>query len=80
MKKRSSLKTFLKGENPMSTPPTPLDNPDFDALRDYVVASVNAMVRERYEDDDFSRHIYEKTLTIIYGSGYWTWRNNVDWD
>lgn len=53
--------------------PKPLDNPDWDKLKRFVVGSIEELAKGR--TIDFDHFVFEEVLMTIYGKDIWEWWN-----
>lgn len=68
------LERRKKASNPI---PTPLQDPDYTALRTMIIQGVRDFDEKGYQGEDFRQYVYEAAVEAIYGKDYWTWHNNV---
>ena len=63
-------------ENRKNIKPTPLSQPNFDNLVQYIKNNVDNISDGGRLDKDFEHYLFEMALEAIYGSTIWKWWND----
>ncbi len=64
-------------ENAIKTLPVPLENPDWEKLKQSAIAYNEKILENEYETDDAQQYLYKELIETIYCKEYWAWRKTL---
>ena len=61
-------------------PPQPIDNPNFEPLRQLIIDTIKDAIRIDILDQGFKKYVYEFALEAVYGPKFLTWFYQQKWE